>query len=292
MSGAARPQVSVILPLYNGEAFLAETVDSVLAQTMADLELLIIDDGSRDGGPALVRSLAAREGRIRVLSHPGGANHGVSATRNLGAQEAAADVFAFIDADDVWPQEKLAHQLSILARHPEVGLVGGAALYWDSWRGGEDGLVVAGHRPDTVVPPVEAALYTYPLGQAQAPCPSTLMIRRALFETIGGFEPEFDGIYQLYEDQAFLAKCYLEGSVYMTSETCCSYRQHDSSIVASVVGGGRYHDVRRYFLAWLAGYIGRRGIHDARLAWRLCRAQLAYGGAVQRFFARMLDRLR
>ena len=286
------PAVSVILPLYDGEAFISETVASVLAQTMRDFELLIVDDGSRDGGLQIAREWAARDGRVRVLQHPGGVNRGVSATRNLGVGEARGAYFAFIDADDVWPEGKLAHQLAVFAQHPEVGLVGGAALYWDSWRGGEDQLIVAGHRPDAVIPPFEASCFTYPLGTAQAPCPSTLMIRRALFERIGGFEARFEGIYQLYEDQALLSKCYAEAPVYMASETYCLYRQHDSSIVASVIGDGRYHEVRRFFLDWFQGYLASRNIRDARLERRLWRARLPYRGPVQRALARVLDRRR
>lgn len=285
------PKVSVLLPVYNGEAFLDETVASVLAQTMTAFELIIIDDGSQDGTLGLAQEWEAREPRVRVLRHPGGVNRGVSATRNLGAASARAEFLAFIDGDDVWPPGKLAHQLAIFEQHPEVGLVGGAARYWESWRGGEDMLVVAGHRPDAVVPMFEAACDTYPLGEAQAPCPSTLMVRRSLYDRIGGFEAQFEGIYQLYEDQAFLTKCYTAAPVYMASETYCLYRQHDSSIVASVVGDGRYHEVRRFFLDWFQTYLAGQGIRDARLEARLKRARLRYGGPLHRGLARVLDKL-
>ena len=153
---------------------------------------------------------------------------------------------------------------------------------------GTDWIVVAGHRPDTVVPVFEAACQTYPLGLAQAPCPSTLMVRRSLYEQLGGFEAQFEGIYQLYEDQAFLAKCYTAAPVFMASETYCCYRQHDSSIVASVMKDGRYHEVRRFFLEWLQAYLGTHDLHHPQLDAKLRRARLRYGNPVERGFAWLL----
>ena len=288
MNGKA-PAVSVVMPLYNGAAFLDETVKSVLAQTLTDFELLIVDDGSTDGSHEKARDWAARHPeRISVLTHPGNANRGCTVSRNLGVQKARADLIALIDADDTWPRDKLAHQIDLFDRHPELGLVGGAALYWDSWRSGDDWLVIAGHRADAVIPPGEAARLTYPLGTAQAPCPSTLMVRRNLVDRIGGFEERFNGPYQLYEDQAFLIKCYIESPVYMTSRIFCNYRQHETSCVSTVMGDGRYHEVRHFFLDWLSNYLDRRGIADPALRKKLERARMAYGNPIQRLAAKVL----
>ena len=284
------PAVSIVMPLYNGAAFLDETVASVLAQTLTDFELLIIDDGSQDESFPLAEAWAARDARIKVLTHPGHDNRGCSATRNRGLGKTRADLIAFIDADDTWPTRKLAHQAALFAQHSELGLVGGAAIYWDSWEGGEDWLVVAGHKMDSIVPRGEANLLTYPLGKAQAPCPSTLMVRRTLIDRIGGFEEEFHGPLQLYEDQAFLAKCYIEAPVYFASETYCHYRQHDESIVASVVGSGRYDEVRSYFLNWFEAYLDRRD-HDHRAIRRkLKHAKMRYGSPMERWLSKTFMR--
>lgn len=288
---AAAPRVSVILPLYNSMAFVDETIESVLAQTFADFELLIIDDGSSDGSLEQALAWAQKNpDRIRVLTHPDNANRGVSATRNLGMEEAAADLFAFIDADDTWPPGKLAQQVELFDQYPELGLAGGAALYWGSWDGGKDWKVVAGHRPDTLIPPIEAALGTYPLGKAQAPCPSTLMVRRSLINRISGFEEQFRGPYSLYEDQALLTKCYLDAPVYMVSETWCKYRQHSSSIMAEVLGSGKYDQVRQFYLDWLETYLARKGIADRRVHAKLARVKMRYGNPVQRLMAKLIAR--
>lgn len=89
--------ISVITPVYNTEKYLAECLDSILAQRMADFELLLIDDGSKDGSGAICDRYAAQDGRIRVFHTP---NRGVSAARNLGLDNARGQFVVFIDSDD------------------------------------------------------------------------------------------------------------------------------------------------------------------------------------------------
>lgn len=91
------PSISVIVPVYQAEAYVQDCVESVRAQTFADWELLLVDDGSKDVSPALCDQLAAADGRIRVFHKPNG---GVSSARNLGLREAAGAYAAFLDADD------------------------------------------------------------------------------------------------------------------------------------------------------------------------------------------------
>ena len=93
------PAISVIVPVYQAESLLPQCVESVLSQTFSDWELLLVDDGSRDGSPALCDSYAAREPRIRVFHKPNG---GVSSARNLGLEQAAGQCIAFLDADDAF----------------------------------------------------------------------------------------------------------------------------------------------------------------------------------------------
>ena len=89
----APPRVSVIIIVYNGETYLAEAIDSVLAQTWPDYELLVVDDGSHDGSRELTQSYVdAHPDRVRLLRHPGGVNRGMSATRNLGLTHAKGEL--------------------------------------------------------------------------------------------------------------------------------------------------------------------------------------------------------
>ena len=91
------PAISVIVPVYQAERLLPQCVESVLGQTFSDWELLLVDDGSRDGSPALCDAYAAGDARVRVFHKPNG---GVSSARNLGLEQARGQCIAFLDADD------------------------------------------------------------------------------------------------------------------------------------------------------------------------------------------------
>ncbi len=109
-------KVSVIITVYNGEQFIARAIDSVLAQTAKPYELIVINDGSKDG---TLEVLKRYEGKIRYITIPNG---GVSNARNTGIKMATGDFVAFLDADDVWHLDKLEKQLGAFARYPETGL--------------------------------------------------------------------------------------------------------------------------------------------------------------------------
>lgn len=113
--------VSVIIPVHNGEAYLAEAVQSVLDQSYQPIEIIVVDDGSTDGTATVARSLGEK---VTFVAQPQG---GVAAARNRGVQEARGERIAFLDADDVWMPEKTAHQAAYLDAHPGVGMVFGLA---------------------------------------------------------------------------------------------------------------------------------------------------------------------
>ena len=104
-----KPLVSIIMPCYNGEAFLAEAVGSVLAQTFRDFELIVVDDGSTDGSADI---LARYVDPVRVIRQT---NRGVSAARNVGIAAARGDFIAFLDADDTWESEFLDEMVKGMA---------------------------------------------------------------------------------------------------------------------------------------------------------------------------------
>jgi glycosyltransferase involved in cell wall biosynthesis len=110
--------VSVVVPLYNTEKYVAECIGSVLDQTLRDLEVLVIDDGSRDRSVEIVEEIARRDNRVRLLRHPGGVNLGVSRTRRLGITEASGEYIAYLDADDAFETSKLERQVSLMRAHP------------------------------------------------------------------------------------------------------------------------------------------------------------------------------
>lgn len=195
------PRVSVISAFLNAQKYLAEAIESVLAQDFDDFELLLVDDGSTDGSSRIAGIYAEREPhRVKLLDHPGHANRGTCASRNLAVSQSRAEFLAFVDADDCWRPSKLKEQVELLGRMAEVDAVCGSVNYWSSHDGGEDRIVPTGHVANRPVAPVEALIQLYPLGQAAPPCPSDLLMRRSVVEAIGGFEESFTGPLQLYEE--------------------------------------------------------------------------------------------
>ncbi|MBR2986562.1 MAG: glycosyltransferase family 2 protein, partial [Clostridia bacterium] len=105
--------VSVIMPNYNSEKYIKETVESVLQQTYSHWELLFIDDASTDGSLAIAKSF--HDPRIRILQNP--SNMGAAATRNVGIEAARGKWIAFLDSDDLWHPEKLSTQLGYMVEN-------------------------------------------------------------------------------------------------------------------------------------------------------------------------------
>ncbi|MEW5767211.1 MAG: glycosyltransferase [bacterium] len=111
------PKVSVVIPTYNAAAYLPEAIDSVLAQTFQDYEIIVVDDGSTDNTREV---LAPYQDRIRYIHQE---NAGPSPAKNKGIKEARGEFVAFLDADDIWLPEKLALQMEVFENDPEVSLV-------------------------------------------------------------------------------------------------------------------------------------------------------------------------
>jgi glycosyltransferase involved in cell wall biosynthesis len=118
-------KVSVIVPVFNGAAYLRETIDSVLGQTRAVDEIVVVDDGSTDSSPEILASYGAR---LTVLRQE---NRGVAAARNVGLEIASGDLITFLDQDDLWPADRTEAMVEALATHPDVDVVAGtvAILY-------------------------------------------------------------------------------------------------------------------------------------------------------------------
>ena len=115
------PAISVILPVYNAEAYVREAVESILAQNFTDFELIAINDGSTDGSGAILRELAARDTRIMLVERPNG---GLVLALNDGIESARADLIARMDADDVAMPERFALQYARMVEEPELAVLG------------------------------------------------------------------------------------------------------------------------------------------------------------------------
>jgi len=193
--------VSVIIPVFNGVNYLGEAIESVLAQTYAPIEVLVVDDGSTDESAELARSF----GGVRVIQK---ANGGVASARNAGIAEARGDFLAFLDHDDVHYPTKTELQMHALHAHPEAMFVLCHKRYVlvgepPSWfRGPRDGTPVQGF------------------------VPSCWLVRREAFSTVG----LFDERYSHGPDYDWLARAKdLSVSHVMLPETLVDYRVHGSN---------------------------------------------------------------
>jgi glycosyltransferase involved in cell wall biosynthesis len=126
--GSSLPKVSVLLPLFNAERYLAEAVESILAQSFRDFELLVHDDGSTDGSLRILRDFSRSDPRVIVSSSP---NQGITPTLNFLLRKAQAPYIARMDADDVAFPQRFERQVGYLDSHPDCVLVGGRIVLID-----------------------------------------------------------------------------------------------------------------------------------------------------------------
>lgn len=260
---SAAPRVSAIIIFLNEERFLKEAIESVLAQSFTDWELILVDDGSTDGSSKIACE-AANDERIRYIDHPGHTNRGMSASRNAGIAEARGKFIAFLDADDIWLPQKLEQQIGIFEANPEVDIVYGRTWIWHQWQAGS---IVADYFYDLGVPPNR--LYPpktlLPLlihNKAQTPTSINAIMRRELVDRVGGFEHAFRG---MFEDQVFFAKTHFVSHCYVDDRFWARYRQHEDS--CSARSAGRIGDLqaRARFLLWLGRYLRQQKDVDAEI---------------------------
>ena len=270
-----KPLVTVVIPFFNAEQFIRETIESVLAQTYGNWELLLVDDGSTDGSLDLAVDYSRHyPGRVKYLQHDGQENRGLSASRNLGVSAGRGEFVAFLDADDVWLPQKLQEQVTVLISNPEAAMVYGPAELWHSWTGQPedfslDRIQELGILPDRLVePPV--LLANILKHEASSPSMCSILVRNQVFEEVGGFDETFRG---MYEDQAFLSKILVNWPVYVSSHATCKYRQHQDSMVMRALKTGQHAGARVNFLKWLTSYLRKQQLGN-RETWRELRRQL------------------
>ncbi len=263
------PVVSVIIPFLNAEKYFEEAIESVLAQTWTDWELILVDDGSTDRSTQIAHDYKNRyDGKIVYTEHEGHLNKGISASRNLGFRTARGNYIAMLDADDAWTKHKLEQQTAILRAYPEAGMVCGNTKYWYSWTGDTNDISLDRYMHDNLSSgtPILNTLVAPPLllvltlnGQFDPVSMSNIMLRRETIERAGGFEDAFTG---MHEDQAFLAKVYLGSPVFVSASCWDLYRQHRESCHQVAGKKGNQESAELFYLNWLEKYLGEKSIGD------------------------------
>lgn len=273
--------VSIVTAFYNEERFLEETINSVKNQHYTNWEMILVDDGSSDNSTRIAKEYAlANPGKIIYTEHQDHINKGLSASRNHGISISKGSLIALIDADDVWLPQKLSLQVSQLEKYPEAAMLCEASEYWYSWHPStrKDRTVLIGKEQDKLFSPPQLAEQLYPLANGASPCPSGIIVRRSAVDKHDGFEAHFTEKYQLYEDQAFLLKMYLNEFIVISSHCNNRYRQREGSLVHKITKEGNYDSVRKYFLAWLEKYLNENNITYPRVWKLLQKAKRKYQG--------------
>jgi glycosyltransferase involved in cell wall biosynthesis len=281
-------RVSIVTPFLNAERFIEESIESVLAQTYRQWELLLVDDGSTDASTEIaLRYAAAHPQKIKYLAHDGRQNRGASASRNLGIRHAAGEYIAFLDADDVYLPGKLEAQVPLLDAHPDVGMTYAATEYWCSWSGrpedaGRDWTWRHyGAEPNTVVQP-PLMLTTFLRRRHTVPCMGSVLARRAAIEQVGGWEESFR---RFCTDQVFHAKICLAFPIVISDACWDRYRQHENSSCQVVERAGATNAETLRYLEWLRAYLENKHVADPNL-------QSALRSALRRYRHPRLWRLR
>ena len=167
------PKVSVVMPVYNVHQYLWAAIHSVLNQSFADFELVIVDDGSTDGSYQKCQIAALRDKRIRVLHQE---NRGLSGARNTGIHASVGQYIALLDSDDIWHKDKLKQHVELLDNNPSVGVSYCRSAFIDD-DGEPIGLYQTPNKLQDVAP--QDVLLRNPIGNGSVP-----VIRREVFEQI------------------------------------------------------------------------------------------------------------
>ena len=195
--------ISVIIPVYNAAAYLPACLDSVLAQSYRDIEVIVVDDGSTDGSGDVCDDYACRDARIIVLHQPNG---GPSAARNRALEEARGEYVAFIDSDDVVHHQYLEVLLTTLEQHQADIVQSPYQLVPASQRSTYDPIRLAQPLPKTY-PTRELtsseAMFSMLYQQGTADSSPCKLFRRSLFEGL-----RFPLVYRVYEDLYLMAQVY------------------------------------------------------------------------------------
>ena len=218
MTQSDPPLISVCLPVYNTERYVADAVESILDQTLGDFELLILDDGSTDGSPEVLRRYAGRDPRIRLTSRP---NKGLVTTLNELIDQSRGEFLARMDADDIALPERFARQVGYLRAHPECVLVGSRVRLIDP-----EGDPLCDWCTDQEHEVLDARL----LGgeRITSICNPSVMMRRDAVLAVGKYR-----LIQLLEDNDMFLRLAEYGRLANLPEVLLQYRVHASNISKS-----------------------------------------------------------
>lgn len=231
------PKISVLIPCFNLEKYIGATLQSVLAQTYAPLEIIVVDDGSADNSVAVINEFAAKDSRIKVVAQ---SNHGLVATRNTGLAMAGGDYIAMLDADDIWTADALAERVKLAKRFPDADVIATEfAWFQEDLPADPVGRVGLGQRGAQAFAKAfqnnEPMLLTSPfelVATIHFAWVGATLVKRQAMSDIGNFEPTFKGP----EDTLLWLRLANHGAFVFSPRITAFYRQRPGSIVHSWKG--------------------------------------------------------
>ena len=261
------PLVSVISVLHRASPFLSEAIESVLAQTYTNWELLLVNcDLKTDGVPSARQYAAQRPDKIRYLEHSGQENRGMSASRNQAVQQARGELLALLNPDDVWRLQKLEREVAALGSQPQAAMVYGPTFEWYGWTGQRhhrhlDHLQDLGVSTNALLQPpqlVSAILRK----ETCSPHIGSVLLRHEAVTAIGGFEEHCGG---LYEDELFFSKIGLRYPVFVIPKCYDKHRRHETTQPNLNEITESRQPARLSYLNWLANYLEQSGAKNDNL---------------------------
>lgn len=214
----SEPIISVIMPVYNSARYLEGAVQSILDQTLADFELIIVDDGSNDESPQIVQSLAARDPRIVALQTP--ENGGSAKARNFGIRKAQAPLIAIMDSDDIALPDRLARQVKVMQTHPECILCASSTDRIDS----------EGNRLGTFIIDFTPAEYRWCIAFNLRITHSSLVFRASMPD---GEPVLYSEPLRQSQDFELVSRLAIRGDVICLSDVLVQYRVHSEQVTAT-----------------------------------------------------------
>ena len=211
------PLVSVVMPVYNAEKFLAEAIESILTQTFSDFELIIVDDGSTDGSAGIIQAYDERDDRIHSVQLD--MNEGVASARNRGTALSSGKYIAAMDCDDISLPERLQQQVEFLESHPAIDAVGvGTRMVHEDLT---PRLIYRLSKDHALI------VYEMLVGGAGIVRASS-MVRREIFDCVRGYDPD----YKFAIDFEFYLRLVWEKAIRYANLPALLYlyRRHESSV--------------------------------------------------------------